>query len=141
MLPAKDLRKNTTLYLVGGSVTGEDAANFQARLRNQLLIDEQTEIALAGVTVEFPEGAAIQIGQNSAAGYKLFATQANPYIATLRAGDYTRRRAAACTEQQRPHTGSGIKASRLLAGGIEHDSGHELHDPTQGINSSCSTVG
>jgi len=89
MLPAKDLRKNTTLYLVGGSVTGEDAANFQARLRDPLLIDEQTEIALSGVVVDFPEGAAIQIGQNSSVGYKLFATQANPLLATLRAGDYT----------------------------------------------------
>ena len=88
MLPAKVDRKSTTLYLVGGSVTGEDAASFQARLQNPILIDEQTEIALAGVVLDFPEGAAIQIGQNSAAGYKLFATQANPYIATLRAGDY-----------------------------------------------------
>jgi hypothetical protein len=88
MLPAKDLRKNSTIYLVGGSVANEDAANFQARLRNPLLIDGQTEIALAGVVLDFPEDAIVQIGQNSAAGYKLFATQANPYIATLRAGDY-----------------------------------------------------
>jgi hypothetical protein len=114
MLPAKNLRKNTTLYLVGGSVEGEDAASFQARLRDPLLIDEQTEIALAGVVVDFPEGAAIQIGQNNAAGYKLFATQVNPYIATLRAGDYTSSDLA--TELQRALNGSGptqVLESRL----------------------------
>ena len=87
MLAQKELRKNSVLYLVGGSILGENAADFISQLRDPILIDAETEVALSSAVIDFPDGAAVQIGANSNVGVMLKTGQAT-YVATLRAGEY-----------------------------------------------------
>lgn len=81
-------RRNTVLYLVGGSVAGEDAANFVANLRKPIIVDGETEVALSAVTIDYPDAIVVQAGENDVVQFRLRAAPPATYTATIAAGTY-----------------------------------------------------
>lgn len=84
-------RGNSTLFLVGGAGGTESAMDFRAQLRGEVLIDDQTEVCLGGITLDWKDAPVVPVAGDIT--YNLTAPTAGAAAglstATVASGVYT----------------------------------------------------